>query len=311
MKKFSKIILLLLFIALTFTACGGTEQRSEPLVEAPVQQEGGKPVEDAGGADDPGRKSIDNFDLSISVENLDKSDEAMRKIIAENGVLVDSSSVFGDGRYQRYASYTLRVPPDKNANFYEQIKTLGKVESEVQGSQDVTLQHTNYEIRMDSLKKQYTRLVELMDKAEKMEDIIAIEQKVTENITQQEELQAQIDSLNSQVDYINYNIQTREIMTPVTEVNEGFLGKVGNAFQSTFALFINFVQWLILVLIYLLPYLLLGLIILFLYRQYRKKNPKKKIPRENWERYSIGHWRKKETQEKIEKQDSKEEVSKS
>lgn len=246
-------------------------------------------------SEQPNQKTIDNTAIMMSVEDLDGADSKLHELLAKYKGILISSNLSRSGEYQRRGKYQFKILPEENDAFYKEAKTLGEIESESRSSDDVTKQHTDTEIRLKSLKTQYDRLNELLAEASTMNDLITLEEKIRENIIQQEEIQAQLDALNSNVNYINYSLDFYETASPVPEVEKGFGNRVIRAFQSTGIWFINVIQTLVLVLIYLLPYILVALIAVFIFRKYRKKHPRAR--KEKNQSFTINRWKKKEDTE--------------
>lgn len=304
MKKLKLWILImgLIFMA----ACGARNDISgESLAPQPENQK----MEDGAAEDtaqeitaetNPDRKTIDTLNLYMTVLNFQEADERLQDLLKQHKGILISSNQYKSGNFRRTGDYQFKIPPEENDVFYKEVKTLGEVESENKGSDDVTKQHMNIELRMNSLKAQHERLTELLERATTMADIIALEDKMTQNITQQEQLQAELDNLNSQIDYVNYSIQISETLDQVPEVEGGFLRRIIVAFQSTGIWFINVVQNILIVLIYLLPYLLVAAVIAYFYRRYRKKHPRKRPEGYDSNFNSISKWKKKEPMENAE-----------
>lgn len=296
-----KLALWILILGLIFTAaCGGSmgniEDSSVPVPQADtMKEESARDTEPELTAEtNPDRKTIDTLNLSMTVLNFQEADEKLQELLKQHKGILISSNQYKSGNFRRTGDYQFKIPPEENDVFYKEVKTLGEVESENKGSDDVTKQHMNTELRMNSLKAQHERLTELLDRATTMADIIALEDKMTQNITQQEQLQAELDNLNSQIDYVNYSIQISETLDQVPEVEGGFLRRIIVAFQSTGIWFINVVQNILIVLIYLLPYLLVAAVIAYFYRRYRKKHPRKRSEGYDSKFNSISKWKKKE-----------------
>lgn len=288
--KFGSLLLAMLLLA----ACQGAQQTEGEKSPAPQENTtiSEEKTESSEIQTDSDRKTIDTIRISMTVENVDETEGKLLKLIEEHKGILESSQKLQQGNSYENGNYRIKIPRDQNDSFYNAFKPFGKITSETKGSDDVTVPHQNTEIRMNSLKAQHERLLELLNQAESMEDIIALEGKISENITQQEELQAQLDHLNSQVDYVSYTLDLREVIREAPEVQGGFFNKVILALQSTGVWFVNVLQFLVIALIYLIPYILVGLVIAYLYRRYRKKHPKTYAQNKGT---SFGKWKKKDS----------------
>ena len=93
---------------------------------------------------------------------------------ADAGGYLESSSLSGDAG-SRHASYVLRIPQEKFEVFYEQLGSSVHVVYSSRSSEDVTEQYTDIETRLATLTTKHERLLALLDQADKMEDIISLE----------------------------------------------------------------------------------------------------------------------------------------
>ena len=95
---------------------------------------------------------------------------------------------------------TIRVPQDEFFSVFEQIKALGKVQSENAGSEDVTERFIALAARRNSAQREETSLLSLLDRAEQINEILIIERELTRVRTELEQLQGQLNFLERRVD---------------------------------------------------------------------------------------------------------------
>ena len=94
---------------------------------------------------------------------------------------------------------TCRVPAERFEALVAEIPSLGAVISRSQEALDVTKDHLDLSIRIENAERQRKRLLALLDKAEKIEDILKIEtdlRRLTEEI---ERMQGELKSLDDRV----------------------------------------------------------------------------------------------------------------
>ena len=84
------------------------------------------------------------------------------------------------GSRYRYADLTLRIPVEKLAEFTAAVNSLSNVVSSSRNTEDVTLQYVDTESRVKTLETERDRLLELMEQAETMSDLLEIESRLTE-----------------------------------------------------------------------------------------------------------------------------------
>ena len=320
MKKNSiRILSFLLLAVLGLSGCGAREESPAAVTDTTVEQteraeDKASTVEESGQEEgsevvferNPDQVTVDRMTLSFTVDEIPAADQTLKSLIRSHGGLIDFSDRSQAGDRWSTASYTFRIPPDQNDAFYQEIQGLGELESETLGSEDITSEYRNSEIRLQNLQAQNQRLQELLAQATDMEDILTLEEKATENIIQQEEIQAQINALKDQADYINYNVDLHEKILAAPKVEDGFIQRVINTNKGAWATFVNLIQNLILLVISLIPYLLLAGLAFVIYRQYRKRHPKKektsKSKQVPWDGRSpfSSKWTKKDQDEPVE-----------
>ena len=119
-------------------------------------------------------KLILNANLTLETQDFDKASADIEKMAADAGGYLASSSLSGDAG-SRHASYVLRIPQEKFEAFYEQLGSSVHVVYSSRSSEDVTEQYTDIETRLATLTTKHERLLALLNQADKMEDIISLE----------------------------------------------------------------------------------------------------------------------------------------
>ena len=133
-------------------------------------------------------KIIYSGDATVETTEFEKSVAALEKMIAEAGGFIESSSVNGSNYYdssrgytsKRSASYTLRVPSEKFAGLMSSLSDIGNVPYTHTYTENVTAEYYDVQARLKALQAQEARLLEMMEIAETVEDIITIEDKLTD-----------------------------------------------------------------------------------------------------------------------------------
>lgn len=164
-------------------------------------------------------KIIYSGSAQIETLDFDKTLSELQNIISVSGGFVQSSSVSGNnyssiyngsGNY-RSASYTIRIPADKFKAVQEGLKALGNVVSTSAEGQNITMQYTDTESRLDACQAKEKRLLELMEKATSMTDILAIENSLSDVRYQIESLTSQIKNWDSLVSYSTLTLNIQEV----------------------------------------------------------------------------------------------------
>lgn len=214
------------------------------------------------------RKLIKTVNLDVETETFDA---LMTNIYAKTESLqgyVESSYTYNGSNYRgnqkRNANLTLRIPAEHLEEFLSAVSEISNVISRNDNVTDVTLQYVDMQSHKEALKTEQTRLLELLEQAESVEDIITIESRLSEVRYQIESMESQLRTMDNQVSYSTVYLYIDEVarLTPVKEqttwekISTGFsesLYNVGNGIKNFFiGILIN------------LPYLVLWAVILLI-----------------------------------------------
>ena len=286
-----KLFVLLLSAALLLTGCGsksastGSYAISETAAANDMLFESSSFETDLGDSQTlpQGQKFIITMDIQAEAEDLDAALSAVtEKAGALGGYIEDQSQYNGSlysGRRYRSASLTVRIPAEKLEEFTAAVENAGNVVSSSRSTQDVTLQYVDTESRITALKTEQARLLELMDEAATMSDLLEIESRLTDVRGELEQYTSRLKVLENQVDYATVNLDLTEVTEYTPVVEKSRLEKIRDGFVSSVKgvgnLILDFISFVLMN----IPYILLfGLIlwgILALVKRHRRKHPKK------------------------------------
>lgn len=241
MKK--RLLPLFLALLLSLSACGsssGGTASSAAAGDASADNGWAEAAMDAadtaGGADFSAvrrnAKLILNADLSLETQDFEKSAADIEKMTAEAGGYIESSGTYGDTG-SRSANYTLRVPQEKFEQFYAQLGENMHVVSRSRSSEDVTEQYTDIETRLATLQTKHERLLSLLEKADKMEDIIALENALADCEYEIDSLTGSKRRYDDLVGFSTFYINLREVQTlTATADGTGFGAQLSQAAKT-------------------------------------------------------------------------------
>lgn len=256
--------------------------------EARMQESG---EADAGGGETEAytaqRKLIKNVNLQVETENFDdllvNVEEKTRKAggYIEKSYTYNGSSYYGGGT--RNASLTIRIPAEHLDDFLSAVSEVSNVITRNESVTDVTLQYVDLESHKKALLAEQDRLLELLDAAETIEDIISLESRLSEVRYQIESMESQLRTMDNQVSYSTIELYINEVekLTPVKEqtvwqkISAGFSNSLHNVGNGL----LNFGIGLIISLPYLMLWaaiiLIIVLICVIIIKMSRKKAQKK------------------------------------
>ena len=236
------------------------------------------------------QKLIYTADITIQTQTFQDTFSAVKDAISKVGGFVESESTTDSAWNWYYSDYrkssgtlrsyiTVRVPSSKYREFLDLLEgTDGKITSRSEYVQNITKRYNDQSILIESLEKQETRLMEMMDKAETIEDMITIESRLSEVQTQLNQARNTLAGYDTDVNYSTINVQIEEVIQYSSQkVQQTFLERLGNTFTRSWRDFGEFMQDLILAIVYLLPVIIVVVIILVILRPFFSKwNAKRK-----------------------------------
>lgn len=127
---------------------------------------------------------------------------------------ISGNSITSQGRpSSRYGSMTIRIPADQLNDFITQVESNGNVIYKSENVTDVTLQYSDVESRLKTLRTEQDRLWELLAIADTTESIIALEKRLTEVTTEIESSESRLRYMDNSIFYSTINLTIREVDT--------------------------------------------------------------------------------------------------
>jgi len=147
------------------------------------------------------RKVVKSGSVSILVKNAEEAAKKIGETAEKMGGLVQSSDIYESSDDVKAGNITIRVPSSRFSEAMASIKSFAiKVDREIVGSQDITEQFIDLEARLKNAKAEEAQLVNLMNRAGKVEDILQVSNRLSYVRDIIERLQGQIKYLSEQVD---------------------------------------------------------------------------------------------------------------
>ena len=187
------------------------------------------------------RKLIKTVNMDVETREYDKLLASVENKVTELGGYIESLDAYNGSSYYSYrstrnANMTIRIPKDRLDEFLNTVSDLGNVTNRSENVQDITLTYVDMQSHRDALQTEQERLLQLLEQAESIEDIIAIEQRLSDVRYQLESMESQLRSYDNQVDYstVYLYIDEVEVYTPVEEetawerISAGFMDSLKN-----------------------------------------------------------------------------------
>lgn len=166
------------------------------------------------------RKIIRRANMDLETMEFDAALADIHRAVADAGGYIESQNQGGGtsyasrGRYQeeRYANIQARIPSEKLDQVMASVGGLCNVLSQGEGMDDITDSYYDSQARLNTLNIQEERLLAILEKAEKLEDVITLESALSDVRYQIESLTAALRRMDSQVAYSYLNLYLQEVV---------------------------------------------------------------------------------------------------
>ena len=266
---------------------------TESYVDTEVSQ-GQESVGESAALSSTSRKLIRTVNLEVETKEFDAAIDTLQQQVLSLGGYIENMDLYNGSNYSGYrssrnASMTIRIPQNKTDDFLNAVSDISNVISHSESVDDVTLSYADMESHKSVLRAEHTRLLEFLEQADSIEDMLTIEKRLSDIQYQLESIESQLRTYDNKVDYSTVRLTVDEVkeLTPIVEeeeeepttwerIRDGFVENCNNVLDGLKELMIwfvvnipNFILLAVCVLIF------VGIIRLIL-RKGKKKEPKKK-----------------------------------
>lgn len=222
---------------------------------------------------------------------------AVYTFLAQYDAFIEQSYVSGTNYeadyygYQTYrtAEFTVRVPASAYRDFTENLTSLGNVISLRADAQNITTKYTDTESRLFAYRTEESRLLEMLELAETVDEMILVESRLSEVRYEIEFLTTQLRNMQSQVDYSTvylYINEVKKLSEPVS-LQRTYWQEIGDGIQDTFTaigeFFKELFKWLVIALPVLVILSVVALAAVLLARRCIKKRRGKQKMAAQWD----------------------------
>lgn len=211
-----QILILLAMSAVLLTGCAshqgyGMQGRSAMAMEAaPVSSL--KSVRsnsnDMNSSETP-RKLIKRSWLTLSVKDLVQAEKQAKTIIEQQSGYIQNTQ----GEQGKSFNLSIRVPQEQYDVALAELRKVGEIVSENENVQDVTTEFIDNKARLTNLYKLRDRIQLLLNRADKIDDILKIERELNRTQSEIDRLEGRMKYLNSQVNYASIELSAEKQTT--------------------------------------------------------------------------------------------------
>ncbi len=236
-----------------------------------------------------GRKLIRTVSLSLETKEFDSVLTNLSTKTTELGGYIETSSVNGNSyshHSTRYASYVIRIPADKLNEFVEVVSELGNVTQKNESVEDVTLRYIDVESHKKALETEQERLLELLSKAENMEEMLTIESKLSDIRYEIENYESQLKTMDNQIDYSTVSVYIDEVERVTDTGEKEFFEEIKERFGNSLYIVARGIRGLVIGILGSLPILIvcggvIAVVVIVVRKILKKRNMRKEDRTQN------------------------------
>lgn len=181
-----------------------------------------------------GQKLIYTIRMEMETTAYDTLVSDIRAKVETLGGYIESSETSGnEERHNRSSYLTVRIPAEKRNELTETVKTEANVYYSSERAEDVTLEYVDTQSRIDSLRTEQQTLMELLERAENIDTVLAIQNQLTEVRYQLESYESRLKVLENQVTYSTFYLNIFEVQRVTVPEESSFLTKLQERFISS------------------------------------------------------------------------------
>ena len=228
--------------------------------------------------------------VTVETENYRDSIRQIRESVEKCGGFIESEYEYGDGAGYDYNSseeeaadvsikhnkLVIRIPMKQYDSFVNGASAFGNVTEKSQDVENITRVYKDTGTRIKALKTQEKRLLQMMEKAETISDMVTVEDRLTDVQAELESYQNSLNEMDSKIDYGTVEFSLHQVKRLSEQGQTSFARKMKNRFLDGLMVVVEFFRGLVLVLAFLLPIIPLVLIILLIIFGIRKRKMRKK-----------------------------------
>lgn len=230
------------------------------------------------------QKMIYTSSMNLEVNSPGDVVNQIEQLLKQHGSYIESISSYVNPEYTYYVdktkyyrqetkgyNLTIRVKSDQLDEFIDAIETLGDVTSYSKSAYNVTERYTDLESRLQLHQSKLKRLNELFAETASLSELITLENAISEEIYQIDNIMSQLKGLDKEINYssLYLNITEKE-ETTLTVTKTNFFKEVGDSIIISINAFVANLILLVKAVIYIIPYTLIIALLYFLYKRVKR-----------------------------------------
>ena len=224
-------------------------------------------------------KIVYTGNLTVETKNYEDSVRLLNEKITRYGAMTASSDESARSSGLRSLYIQVRVPSASFHDFMGGASDLGNIRSQSTNRNDITRQYNDRSIEAEALEVQQEKLLEMLEKAETIEEMLMIEDRLVSVQTRLNQLKSVIGNMDMDVAYSTVHIYLNEVVQYSSDIverkDETFADRLKNAFQDSWDITTEVLESIFFTLIRFAPLLVIAALLAGLYRNIRRRHPGK------------------------------------
>jgi hypothetical protein len=199
-------------------------------------------------------KIINTASITIEVKDVTGGVGTLKNLALQKGGYLSSTSIQNNYNNRLSGSVIIRIPATEFENTLTEVKKIGTVKTVSTQGRDVTEEYVDLQAQKTSYQNQLTQYNEIMKKAVKIEDVVAIQQQIDRVQTELNRLEGRLKFLNSQIDFSTITITLQEPEPVGGETGHNFISTINEGIAGFFGM----IDAIIIILFTLLPLIIVA-----------------------------------------------------
>ena len=304
MKRYLPVLFVVVLLLSMMTGCGAKSydavtEEAAPMAPAATEMAMEEVLYDEATSETGGAAALPQDQKLIRTVRMEAQTLSMNELMAwmDNQVTtlggyyeqksMRRSGSRDDGSYYQYGDLMIRIPAENLDLFLSQVGEETNVLSKSETTENVTLTYVSTQSRVLALETEQQRLLELLENAETMEDLLTIEARLTDVRWELENYASQLRVLDNQVNYSTVYLNVWEVDEPTVMAERTVWQKIGDGFAENagdmWDGLVNAFIWVLTAIPYLIPLALIGGLVVLAFKAGKKLKRKKVKPEEKKE----------------------------
>ncbi|WP_353129130.1 DUF4349 domain-containing protein [Parapedobacter pyrenivorans] len=250
---------LLLLLIVFLSSCGSSEKNQLAADESMQAITAEAPAT----VGDTERKLVKTGSVTFETSSLSETKKQIDAAVKKHNAYIASEQAYTSPSSQNY-TLIVRMPANHfDALLADATAGVGKFDSKDIGIQDVTEEFVDVQARIRTKKELESRYLELLKKANQISEILEIEKQIGELRADIEAAEGRMRYLSNQSEYATLTISYYVSMKPQVEFATKFKQGIATGWD-------NF-MWMLVGLVHIWPLILLAILLVWLFRYWRKK----------------------------------------